>query len=129
MGKQPHLAHPRYPGDHQLEDKLVFHRYLCEEEVDFVVPTLGALWGLSNHIGIDKAGLCRKETPGDPQPPPKESRHPLHTEKVLGTSLNLWRDPGISLNMPRSSGMSLYTLPARHGGCMCYAPNKLQCPE
>lgn len=98
MGKWPHLAHPRYPGDHQLEDKLILHRHLREEEVDPVVPALSAVWALSNHIGMHKGGLCREDTQLCP--------HMLRglgipcTQRALGKYLNVWRYPCMRVLAP-----------------------------
>lgn len=57
-----YLADPRYPWDHQLEDELVLHRHLREEEVDLVIPAVPALRALSYHVSKHEAGLCREQT-------------------------------------------------------------------
>ena len=61
-GGGAHLADPRYPWDHQLEDELVLHRHLREEEVDLVVLAVPALRALSYHVSKHEAGLCREQT-------------------------------------------------------------------
>ena len=66
IGEWAHLAHPRHPGDHQLEDKLVLHRHLGEKEVHPVVPTVRAVRALSDHVRKDEVWLCGQETPGYP---------------------------------------------------------------
>lgn len=61
-----HLAHPRYPWDQQLEDKLIFHRHLRKEEVHPVISTIHTIQALSDHIGKDETGLLGRRHPSYP---------------------------------------------------------------
>lgn len=80
-GGRAHLAHPRYPGDQQLEDKLVLHRHLREEEVHPVIATAPASWALAHHVSKHEAGLCGKRHSGYPRACPGTSAPPERTRE------------------------------------------------